>query len=807
MPEGEVRATGEVALSDQVPGAYVYDPVAKRSHENRSSLSLAAGAGAAIPLKDAGELGSFTLELFIHPTADPRADVPIATLVGGGEVAPEAGLHTNYLRRWKQTYLGARFRPAAGKERLWNAGYYLGSGRLRGGKLGWRHVALVYDAEQGELTFWLDHHQTSSTECETPLRFEDAALHVGGRAGGRGIAGRIDEVRLTRGALKPTQFLRARRDAIENVTFESQAAVMPEDAGYVDLKLAFGAAGDGKTDDTDAIQRAFEQLANKVPLREHVLYIPPGEYLISDEVRWTRFLFVQGAGRDQTILKLKDNCPGYGNPDDPKGALTVAWHDFSPEASGKAGNNIGSYLHDMTIDTGAGNPGAVALAYHSNNHGSVTNVTIRSGDGKGFAGLALADNWPGPSLIKNMTIRGFDKGVYSIVGQYSITFKDLTLEGQNEVGLYNRGQMVWIDGLRSRNRVPAVDMGGTYVLVDAELTGGAADAPAIRLRGGNGLLRDVRVEGYATAVEREDKSGRRTLDGPRVEEAAFGEQTSVFDSPKRSLNLPLKDAPEPPREAPEKWVNILDFEGQVADGDWAPAVQAAVDSGARTLYLPNCKKVEVKSPVHIRGKAERLFGLYSGIRPHKEYGEGPTLIYDHPDAKHVLVIDRFEAGRLHHASPGTLIIRDASPRYTNEPGAGELYAEGTLGRYVITEQRAWFWQLNTEFSTGAGDARLVNRGGQVVVVGMKTEQKGANILTAAGGKTELLGGFFYANSGTGGFPSIIIDNAAFSGTWRNPTYGGRYKPVVRETRDDRTKGGGTLYQGLYTGYREADAPK
>ncbi len=351
-----------------------------------------------------------------------------------------------------------------------------------------------------------------------------------------------------------------------------------------------------------------------------------------------------------------------------------------------------------------------------------------------------------------------------------------------------------------------MDAGGSYVLVNAKLTGGAKGAPAIRLNGGNGLLRNITVEGYTTAIEREDNGGRKTIAGPHVEEVVFGEQTSLFEGPGRSLGLPLKDPPSPPREAPEKWVNILDFRAKVADGDWAPAVQAAIDSGARTLYLPNRETVEVKSPVHVRGKVERLFGLYSGIRPHKEYAEGPTVIYDHGDPKHVLVIDRFGTGRLQHASPGTLIIRDVSQEYTNKPGAGELYAEDTQGRYRITKQSAWFWQLNTEFSTPAGAARLENHGGRVVVVGMKTEQKGANILTADGGLTELLGGFFYANSGTGGQPSIIIRDAGFSGTWRNPTYGARYNPIVRETLGSQTRVGGTMYQGLFAGYRAADAP-
>lgn len=43
----------------------------------------------------------------------------------------------------------------------------------------------------------------------------------------------------------------------------------------------FGAIGDGKTDDTDAIQRAIDAC------RENgggVVFVPPGQYVVSDEI-------------------------------------------------------------------------------------------------------------------------------------------------------------------------------------------------------------------------------------------------------------------------------------------------------------------------------------------------------------------------------------------------------------------------------------------------------------------------------------------------------------------------------------------
>lgn len=53
----------------------------------------------------------------------------------------------------------------------------------------------------------------------------------------------------------------------------------PEDSGYVNVKT-LGAAGDGKTDDTAAIQRAYAG-------KNRAIYFPPGTYLVSDTITAT----------------------------------------------------------------------------------------------------------------------------------------------------------------------------------------------------------------------------------------------------------------------------------------------------------------------------------------------------------------------------------------------------------------------------------------------------------------------------------------------------------------------------------------
>src|SRR5436305_859640 len=58
-------------------------------------------------------------------------------------------------------------------------------------------------------------------------------------------------------------------------------------AGWMDAKREFGAAGDGKADDTAALQKALDALRPSDSPRR-VLYIPAGTYRIARTLRVTR---------------------------------------------------------------------------------------------------------------------------------------------------------------------------------------------------------------------------------------------------------------------------------------------------------------------------------------------------------------------------------------------------------------------------------------------------------------------------------------------------------------------------------------
>ena len=192
-------------------------------------------------------------------------------------------------------------------------------------------------------------------------------------------------------------------------------------------KPPFNAKGDGKTDDTKSLCAAMRFVADSYePLagdgysycgcrmdKSWIIYLPDGEYLVSDTVQqgwpervwnisegWSKvnrftlaspeeaakrkaevyaaenyFIRLVGQNRAKTVIRLKDACPGFGSGQ-AKPVVSFCLTFFSNV-------NQGNYFENLTIDTGKGNPGAVALRWNGANWGGIRNARLRSGDGQG----------------------------------------------------------------------------------------------------------------------------------------------------------------------------------------------------------------------------------------------------------------------------------------------------------------------------------------------------------------------------------------------------------------------------------------
>jgi hypothetical protein len=564
--------------------------------------------------------------------------------------------------------------------------------------------------------------------------------------------------------------------------------IFPPDAGIIDVTAApYNAKGDGTADDTQAIQAVL----NDHPNAGAIIYLPNGTYLISTTLRWPqgrrggseyKNTILQGQSRAGTILRLKDACPGYTDPAAPK---EMVWTGDKPA------QRFRNAIRNCTWNTGKGNPGAVGVRFNASNVGCLRDVDIRSGDGSGVIGLDMAfTDEIGPCFVKNVSVTGFDTGIATKFGVNGIVLEHITLRGQRQVGWHNNGQPITVRGLVSENAVTAVrqdQWGGLFTIIDSQLTGaGAASAlPAIHLLSGGMLARNVAVAGYASAIQKDAKAGAETVPGPLVREWVSAKMPG---SGAASMGLPVKETPDVPWDDPKDWAVITQF-GAKMDGrsDDSDALQQAIDSGKTTVCLPR-GNVVIKKPIVLRGKVRRLIGCEASLKFPTPMTGAANIFTVGESSEPVLVMERIgcwfwdnKAGInfIDNPTNRTLVLKelgdvdDTSDQHPNGRGTvyggpGELFVEDVTGRFHLRPGvRAWMRQFNPETNQDHRNTQLeaqwhaINEGGQLWILGIKTEGPGPVIITRGGGRTELLGGLMYSSGGarTQDQPAFIFEDS------------------------------------------------
>jgi len=573
----------------------------------------------------------------------------------------------------------------------------------------------------------------------------------------------------------------------------------------------YGAYGDGLHDDTAAIRAALDDGRNGYnpqpdyyAPRPRTVYFPSGTYLVSGTISWTGIaMTLIGQGATSTIFKLADNASGFGNAATRKPVFTTQGGNFSFRIN----------FFDLGIDTGRGNPGATGIDYIANNVGSIRDVAIRSGDGQGVAGIDMTRQWPGPCLVKNLHVHGFDTGIDIAHGEYGPTFENLMLSGQRVAGIRLGGNVITVHNLVSNNSVPAVAVSGGsshLILLGATCLGGSGTNNAIQLAAGQCYVRGLSSAGYGNAI-----GGSVTVAGPVVAEYHTGTKDELFASPDASLNLPIAETPSRIDNNPANWqrVQIVNY----SDGNNRTLWQQAFDAGKPTVYTRAGIYLLGGGVVTVPAGVRQVVGFDTAVNSYDQYG---LTLEVSANSSEPLIVEGYGYGvTIVHKCSRTVVLKNGyyGYRWEGAPGVapGDVFFEDAGVNEVTATtpsdpysypahltvspgQRVWARQLNIEQNR----PHLDNNGGKLVVMGLKTERRGQIMRTRGGGQSEFLGTLIYNTESFSGNELPAFENIESSQSivcsFSSFVANGFFPVNVRETR------GGVTLNRLGTSFSGRD---
>ncbi|MDF5715937.1 MAG: glycosyl hydrolase family 28-related protein [Rhizonema sp. NSF051] len=628
-------------------------------------------------------------------------------------------------------------------------------------------------------------------------------------------------------------------------SFPNENIHYPANAEVIDVIKDYGAHGNGVTDDTAAIQSAISAAVGT----KRIVYFPKGTYLVSNTMLakdpkgiWRSRLILQGQSRHKTIIKLKDNCPGFTDSKNPKDVLQTGSDNPIAQDGPQAGGGNQAFNNsvlNLTIDVGIGNAGARGLAYLANNQGMVENVIIKSSDPKklGDTGLTMNRFGPGPCLIKNVIIVGFNYGIYAIGMEYGLTFENIALEGQRVAGVYNNGQVMAIRKLTSYNEgtVPAIklDGAGFLVLLEADLIASVntENSVAIDSAGDSSefFLRNVKAYGYQVLgrTKRRNETANKSL-----KEYSSLPTKQLFPSHKETLNLQVKETPNYYNDNFSDWA----FVGVPTGKNDTSNIQKALNSGKPIIYFKSGGTYFITTELVIPATVKKIVGMEATIiipsnNTNFRDKSKPKAMWEVVEGNDLLVMEAIDCS-IFNNDPGLAgadFMRNKSARsiaikrvpsgyaaYKNEKPAsgvrlGELFVEDYSGTIRINvPQKVWARQFNPENFEDGDKAKVTNNGGDLWILGFKTEGAGSAIETNNGGRTEVMGAEIYPSGYVPppGKACFIVNNSSASFSAASSGVN-QYPVIVRQTRGGVTKnlnhndlpsrGGPSIAMPLYLG--------
>ena len=125
----------------------------------------------------------------------------------------------------------------------------------------------------------------------------------------------------------------------------------------------YGAKGDGKTDDTKAIQEAVQ--------KENILYFPQGIYKVTDTILLKKDITLLGMSPITTQIILEDDTPAFAGFGTPKAVVETAQGGFV-------------FMNGIGVDTAGKNPRAVGVKWMADVTSCMNDVKFVGGHGLMF---------------------------------------------------------------------------------------------------------------------------------------------------------------------------------------------------------------------------------------------------------------------------------------------------------------------------------------------------------------------------------------------------------------------------------------
>lgn len=591
--------------------------------------------------------------------------------------------------------------------------------------------------------------------------------------------------------------------------------VFPSDPAVLDLKRDFGAIGNGKADDTPALQRAIHASSNRGGGQTtKLLYIPNGIYRLTSNLVVQAGVgpWVYGETRDGVILRLDD-----GVSTNITSVLRTHPSDTKPTSADFFMRNFCNF----TIDVG-NNPHVDGVRWYGNNSSLLKYVRIIGTGNVGVNAGFVGQN--GPSLVQDVVVEGsFETGI-RCAWSWGQTLSRITVRNARKLGVYVNATAVGIEDLVVEKTPVAIHneypnnwtwWGGVVALVGGRFTG--TDNTLAAITNTSVLyVRDIVATGYKQVLISTTPGGNR--EGTHLAEYVSHPVKKLFaDSPDSALMLPIQPEPPPNWETNlSRWVCVNDFGAVAGDNkDDTAAFQAAVDAAARegktTVYFrgiggrdPNW--YNLNGEVRVHGSVRHLLGLGFGriigstsARFIVDDNSAPVVKFQHIHAfgASPAVVMNFSKNR-------TLVVESCDLRVVGS-GQGDIFVTDCPSSIELNSpgQRLWARQLNPE---GNSDVGLVkNHGGFLWALGVKHEGAGVRFLTDQQGATEIIGLFNYApNIATNDFrPAFDVKDASFCAMdIREISFDNTYPVKVRETRSNdmrEERGGNWIGWALFSG--------